>query len=303
MKEKAKRAVMASFIGDALSLGVHWIYNTHVIDRKYGKVSEMLKPKLAKFHAGKEKGAFTHYGDQMMVILESIAEKSEFDLYRFSASWRNLFKSYQGYSDHATKETIANFEIDKAPQKSGSTSSELAGAARLAPLILCYFDNPDDFISAGAAQTAMTHNNDRVIACAEIFSRASYEILHGTPPTRAILNALDATSPPQEVADGIYAGFDSRKKDTRQAILDFGQSCDMKAALPSTIHLIIKYKDDPKQALIENIMAGGDSAARGMLVGFILGCFQESEWIPKKWRDDLVQYDKIVGLMNRVLKI
>jgi ADP-ribosylglycohydrolase len=302
MKEKVKSAVMASFMGDALSLGVHWIYNTHVIDKKYGRVEYMLKPELAKFHAGKEKGAFTHYGDQMMILLKSIAEKSGFNLKHFSTNWQELFKQYQGYFDQATKDTIANFEMDKAPQESGSTSSELGGAARVAPLMLCYFDNLDAFISAARAQTAMTHNHNPVIACAEIFSRASYEILYGTPPMTAILKTVEAISPLPEVADGIRAGFDSREKDTRQAILHFGQMCEVEAALPSTIHLIAKYENDPKQALIENIMAGGDSAARGMLVGFILGCSQGSDWIPKKWIDDLVLYDEIVRLMNQVLK-
>ena len=56
MTDKIKAAVWGAFAGDALALGVHWIYNTRVIDRKYGRVETLLKPELAKYHAGKEKG-------------------------------------------------------------------------------------------------------------------------------------------------------------------------------------------------------------------------------------------------------
>ena len=35
MKDNPKAMVLASFAADALSLGVHWIYNTNVIDKKW----------------------------------------------------------------------------------------------------------------------------------------------------------------------------------------------------------------------------------------------------------------------------
>ena len=39
MKEKPKAMVLASLAADALALGVHWIYSTHVIDKKFGRVA------------------------------------------------------------------------------------------------------------------------------------------------------------------------------------------------------------------------------------------------------------------------
>jgi len=38
MKDKIKAAVLGSFIADALALGVHWVYNTRVIDKKFGRI-------------------------------------------------------------------------------------------------------------------------------------------------------------------------------------------------------------------------------------------------------------------------
>ena len=84
MREKAEAAVLASFAADSLALGVHWIYNTNVIDKKLGRVETLLKPEIASFHKGKEKGDFTHYGDQTLLLMESVAAKSGFDLDDFA---------------------------------------------------------------------------------------------------------------------------------------------------------------------------------------------------------------------------
>ncbi len=66
MNQKIKQVIMASFLADALSLGVHWVYDTNEIKKKYGRLEQMVKPEIAPYHSFKEKGEFTHYGDQMM---------------------------------------------------------------------------------------------------------------------------------------------------------------------------------------------------------------------------------------------
>ncbi len=96
----------------------------------------------------------------------------------------------------------------------------------------------------------------------------------------------------------VKAGIESRSEDTRQAVKKFGQMCSVPAACPATIHLIVKYEDDLKTALIENIMAGGDSSARGMIAGFILGSYQGMDKIPNSWVIDMIAHEKILRLMH-----
>ena len=76
MSDNAKAMVLASFAADALSLGVHWIYNTNVIDKKWGRVENYFKPERSTFHPTKDLGEFTHYGDQTLVLLKSVAENA-----------------------------------------------------------------------------------------------------------------------------------------------------------------------------------------------------------------------------------
>ena len=66
------------------------------------------------------------------------------------------------------------------------------------------------------------------------------------------------------------------------------------------VHLIAKYQDELKEALIENVMAGGDSAARGMVVGMILGAFHGYDGIPDEWYLKMKKHDIILQLLDRI---
>ena len=296
MNPKIKDAIVASFAADALSLGVHWVYDTSDIDLKYGRLETMVKPELAPYHKSKQKGEFTHYGDQMMVLLESVTKGSGFDLIHFSEMWQKLFHSYGGYMDQATKVTMDNFRSGKRPEESGAISLDLGGAARISPLALYYGEDVNAFVDAAKAQTAMTHYHIQVIECAEFFARTVFMVLKGKKPTDAFQKSLAEMPDASGIKHMVKAGLESRLEDTRQAITRFGQECSVQAALPSTIHLITKYEDDLKEALIENIMSGGDSSARGMLAGFVLGCYQGIEKISGQWLDDMPGYEKIMHL-------
>jgi len=73
--------------------------------------------------------------------------------------------------------------------------------------------------------------------------------------------------------------------------------CSSENALPGAVHLICRYEDNLGDALIENIMAGGDSSARGIFTGLILGCYQGLSKVPDNWTTDMIAYDVINKLM------
>ncbi len=298
MKTNTKEAVIASFAADALALGVHWVYNTEDIVQKYGRLESMIKPELAPYHQSKQKGDFTHYGDQMLVLLESIIQSSGFDLNHFCSAWQHLFETYNGYMDHATKETLENFKSGTGPEKSGSVSMDLSGASRIAPLVLYYGEDVGAFVDTAGQQTMMTHRQPDVIQSADYFARTSVLVLNGEAPVEAMQESLKSIPESSKIKALIKAGLESSSQDTLGVIKKFGQMCSFEGALPATIHLIAKYEDNMKEALIENIMAGGDSSARGMLAGLVLGCYQGLETIPQQWLDDMAACKKIETLLE-----
>ena len=184
MKEKAKAMVLASFAGDSLALGAHWIYDTERIAREFGRVESLLAPKPDSYHPTKRKGQFTHYGDQAFVLLQSLAARKTFDLADFAERWRKLFAAYTGYYDKATKGTLQNFAVGLGPEASASFSNDLAGAARIAPLVYLLRDDPETLAAAARTQTAMTHGDPLTIDAAEFFARAACGYSGGKPPRR-----------------------------------------------------------------------------------------------------------------------
>jgi len=300
MSDNAHAMVLASFAADSLSLGVHWIYNTNVIDKKWGRVEEYIKPERPTYHPTKDLGEFTHYGDQTLLLLKSIADTSGFDLNHFADQWQQFFNSYDGYFDGATKDTRENFAAGKGPTESASASNDFAGAARIAPLAYCYRNDLERLVDSARSQTALTHGNQEVVESAEFFSRVVFKVLQGESPTAAIKRTLKEGFDREPYSKWIEEGFSTINKDTRQTMLDFGQMCEIEAAFPCVIHLITKYEDDLKEGLIENAMAGGDSAGRGLMVGMVLGAHLGGAAIPPKWLSDLKSHQEIVDLLNRI---
>jgi ADP-ribosylglycohydrolase len=300
MRKKATAMVLASLAADSLALGVHWIYNTNVIDKKFGRVETYLKPERPTYHPTKARGGFTHYGDQTMILLESVSKRAGFDLDDFSKRWQKFFENYDGYFDTATKGTLENIKSGKLPAEAGSDSDDLAGAARIAPLLNVYREYPEKLIASAEAQTAFTHNNSQVIKSAEFFSIVTYQILQGAAPLAAIEHARKEKFNSDPFSEWIEMGLQSVDQDTRQTILDFGQMCETAAAFPGVIHLIAKYENDLKQALVENVMAGGDSAGRGLIVGMLLGAYLGKEAIPQEWLTDMKAYPQIVDLLAKI---
>ncbi len=299
MKENKKGMVFGSFVGDALALGPHWVYNTNVIDKKFGRVQQYFDP-LVSYHAGKKKGDFTHYGDQMLLLLESLATASGFDQTKFAEAWQSFFNDYEGYRDKATLATRQNMTEGNNILESGSSSDDLGGAARIAPIVYRYANDMESAIQAARYQTALTHNNPSVLDSAAFFVRLALRALAGEKPSEAVPHLLEDYFQDTDIGDTVSLGLASQDKDTRTIIAAFGQMCSVEAALPGTIHLITQYENDFKEALVENVMAGGDSAARGMLVGMVLGAYHGFDALPKDWLDTLNARDKIDKLLSRI---
>jgi ADP-ribosylglycohydrolase len=301
MTDKRKAMVLGSFTADALALGVHWVYNTRVIDKKFGVVEQYHDP-LTSYHTGKKRGDFTHYGDQMLVLLASVDACKGFDLDHFADAWQSFFATYQGYFDKATKATLQNLSEGKSHQTCGSSSEELAGASRISPLVYVNHRDFQQLIHAARLQTAFTHNTDSVIDSAEFFSRTAVKVLTGRTPSEAIAETVDDNYKGHVFEEYVALGLQSAQKDTREAIAEFGQMCELEAAFPATIHIILKYEDDFKRGMVENVMAGGDSAGRGMMAGMILGAHGGMDAIPEKWLKELTHHDRILASLESLDK-
>lgn len=300
MTTNAKAMVLASFAADSLALGAHWIYDTDVIQKNFGRMDQLSAPLTDSYHAGKNKGDFTHYGDQALVLLESIGKTGEFSINEFSRSWRQLFDDYNGYVDKASQLTIENLDNNLPPHSCGSLSSDLGGPARMAPLAFLFQDNLAHLLEAVRVQTLLTHNNSANLAGAEFIAKAVFKVLHGAKPVEAMEKALDEGVNDLDLDLRIRSSLDEGDKDNLAVIKHYGQMCAIAAALPGALYLIGRYENDLQSALIENVMAGGDSSARGMVIGMMLGAHLGIDAIPQRWLDEMKATQKITRLLEQI---
>lgn len=285
----AEAMVWGSLIGDALALGPHWVYDPEEIRKSIGTPDRFHDP-ISRYHPGKSAGDFTHYGDQELLLLRHLAAAGRYDLDAFAAEWRAYWEnpSTISYSDGATKGTLVNLSAGAPAKDAGAASHDLAGVSIIVPLFLLKWEDDESLVAACRELTAFTHRDEAVIDAAEFFARAALACLGG----KSVADALDSAaggSGESPVAGWFTAAVGSaRSSEGDGSVLgEYGLSCDVAEGFPGVCHLLLRHPDDPAAGLTSNAAAGGDSAARGMLLGMVYGASGRLEKVPSHWMEGL----------------
>lgn len=298
-----KNILITSFVADALSLGSHWIYSQQEITEKFGTIRSFSDP-ATSYHPGKHAGDFTHYGDQTMVLLRSLASHGRFDLASFANEWGAFWENpeTQSYRDGATKATLENLRNGLPPAQAASPSNDIAGAARIAPLFLPKWKSDEELISAARAQTSFTHGDPSVVETAEFFARVSLAVRDGIAIPDALHATAKATAGSAIPDDWLEAALVSSASETSDsaATKAHGLTCHVPDAFPAVCHLLLRHPDDAVAALTANVEAGGDSAARGLIIGMIHGAKPNATALPHDWLAGLRAYGEIQKLIETI---
>lgn len=118
---RKQKAILGALVADAASLGFHWLYDAERISQVGGETPEFTKQDKAHYenvagffaHPMKEVGELTHYGEQLVVGLRSLAEnQGEWKPFHYLETFRNAFDrggSFHGYIDASTLVTLNNY--------------------------------------------------------------------------------------------------------------------------------------------------------------------------------------------------
>ena len=264
MEEKSRSPYThAALVADALSLGPHWIYNQSKIARLYPDgVTDFTDPE-SQYHPNRKAGQFTHYGDQTAWLGDLLASGEGYDLDRWRRLWTSRMKDYDGFLDGASKDTLATDSL------SPSSSNDLAGASRIAPLLDLGL-SLDETITAARSQTSLTHGDPGVIDAAEFFVRSVFAIRDGL----SISEAFDRAA-----AEGSYEELDpaamlnqARQADPDDVMAEAGRlglTCHNPEAFPLTLYLALLPGSNFRDTISLNGLAGGDTSARAMLLALL----------------------------------
>ncbi|MBT3667750.1 MAG: ADP-ribosylglycohydrolase family protein [Opitutae bacterium] len=284
LTNKKSGLLFGSYCADALSLGVHWIYDVNELAQKHGRITHYKAPGADSYHPQKQAGDQGHVGDQSLCLLQFLTREKKWDASSFMDDWLGMWADYNDYIDGATKSTLENVKNQSDKTQGGSDSVEIAGPARIAPLIV-YLTNSseEEVVRASVEQTVLTHRSQEAEESATFLAKAGYRLMHGA----SLLDTLNETAPEWALkkANSVLS------QNTMDAIGQLGPACSISSALPSVLYLALKYGDNTETAFIENAMAGGDNCARGLALGILLGAANGISSIPERWVNELNAHD------------
>ena len=123
VEERKRGALLGALVGDAASLGLHWIYTQPRIRKIAPERPEFQEPRAENYdgvpgyfaHKGKAPGDNTMYGEYLLLLLRSMAaKKGEFHLGDYLSRFRSYFGpggAYVGYADGPMRGTLFNADL------------------------------------------------------------------------------------------------------------------------------------------------------------------------------------------------
>ena len=280
MREKLRAALWGAFYGDAYALGAHWLYDTQQISKSAFDAKQFNDP-LSDYHPGKKAGDFTHYGDQMLWLLDAVAHDKNFNIEKFSSSWREKMEDYSGYVDGASKHTLDALQAGKSSLGCGSSSHDLSVVGRMMPLIYAYHNDMDKMMEYVKLHTVFTHMSKELVESAAYFNELIMAVSLGADVKRSIEEIALAYS--DTLQQWVAQGVAKAEHESVKAIKELGQSCSVEGGFAAVIYLLVRFSDF-QEAMEANVLAGGDSAARGMIVGAVLGAAGGLEVLPLNYK-------------------
>jgi len=282
MKAKISDIVLGSLVADTYSLGAHWIYDKNEIENSTLNWDGLNAP-LASWHDTKDKGDFTHYGDQLVCFYDYVLKNESYDSAGYIKVWQTYMETYTGYIDGATKNTLENLSLNKA-LPCGSSSTDLSVVGRIAPL-LKMSQNEEEFLNNVDSFVCLTHNSDIVKQTASFFAQVLWQVYNDD---KSILECIKEVKKSSGVKIKVFVDDALNcRLETTDALNSFGLACSVTDGFSGVIFLLNKYENDFETALIQNAKAGGDSSARGMIIAMLMVAAYGSDIIPNNWCDEM----------------
>jgi ADP-ribosylglycohydrolase len=153
------------------------------------------------------------------------------------------------------------------------------------PIVVCYSKQPEEARNKALEHLALTHPGQKMADAASLVIELLLSVLAGEPLKAAILAQIEKQRTPL-VGHPFVKWLDA----PGDMVIGprFSTACYVEDSVPAVLYLALKYHDDPQNALIANTNLGGDNAARGAVLGALLGAYHGVQGFPQRWIDGLV---------------
>lgn len=338
LASKLYGAYWGFFLGDALGIPSHGYSTTRLLRNDYGMITNFVQPRFphpesmlfrTRYEVINEKNEIlhgrmeewripgTHYhqnlrpGDNALearlaaLLMESICTQGTYD----EAAYRPVFLDFMltpgchedTYIPTAYREFFANYARGKDIEQCGVDSVKAGGLTLILPLIWMHHRNAYQGARQARQRLALTHPGPGLSRTTEMLAEVHCALFRGLGIEEILLGRLREKHHPY--VNYPFRRWIERNDDEAIACHHLRTSAEIDDAVPLVFYLALKYQDDTEAALIANANLGGETCARGALLGSLLGAANGSEEIPGELVEKLARYEELDALADRFLPL
>ncbi|GIX14238.1 MAG: ADP-ribosylglycohydrolase [Paracoccaceae bacterium] len=263
-------AILGAHLADAAALGLHWLYDPERIAALKGPIA-FRPPDPADYegargvfvHHGRRAGQGSHYGEQMRVMTRAILAAGEYRTEIYASAFLASFGpggSWVGYADRATRGSVEGIAHGRHP--SGAEDDQMPAVVKLPPLIARLRGQAWEAVVAEAV--AVTSNHPVALAWAPAAAAALHAAMAGAGLHAALHAGVRAV--PGRVGQPLHVAMEHARDDPVAFAGRVGRACAVTEALPVAFQILARAGSF-REAVLDNIRAGGDSCGRGIFIG------------------------------------
>lgn len=311
--------MMGSLVADAVSMPVHWYYDTAALDRDYGTLSQYLAPKnphsgsilwRSKYAPRNKRGDILHsqakYWGQRGIHYHQFLEAGENtinyklgkELYQMvcaegaydSGRWleryieRMLEKDWHKdtYVEEYHRAFFDNYARGQAPEDCGIDDLHIGGISQV-PCLLAALEKTGQNDPANQISIVEKHvrltHQNKYVVDA---ARGMTQILHAVGQGANLQEAIETHG--SRWASPAQLDTWSRFPDRSVIGKHLTMACYLPESFTASLYLCWKYADDFSAGILANAHCGGDNCHRGAVVGALLAA---ANGVPASWLGDL----------------
>ena len=289
--ESRKRGcIYGLFIGDALSMPVHWYYDRAALKRDYGTVRDYLAPKnphpdsilwRSSYKPMNRKGDILHDQAQYWgkrgihyhqflrpgentlnlklcaLLIESLNDNGAYDskdyLERYVSYMTTPGSHKDTYVEEYHRHFFTKFAQGVSPFKCGVEEKHIGGLIGIAPIVAFYMDKPETARMAALDHLKLTHLGTRMEEAGLFFTELLLKLFEGLSLKEVLLTEIEKQKTP-------FLGYPFMKwlaePDEYVVGRRFSTACYVEDSVPAVVYLALKYQDNPEAGLISQHKSG-----------------------------------------------
>ena len=274
-------ALMGALVGDAASLGQHWIYDTQRIEditEQNGGMAAFTPIDAENYaeteaffaHGQRRDGMLSQYGETLRLAIRSMIEHGgQFEIPNYQKDYGEFFGpggSYQGYIDGAMAGTLKNIG-NEVLEPSGMDDHQHSAITALPAIVLGY-GGADDFSKRVDDAVRVTNVHAEAESWAPVFANLLNRVLDGAEIKAAMEMAVNETS--GDIKEALMDALNTDEESPVTYGETTGRACYLNMGIPLAFH-ILNRAQTYEEAVETNILAGGDSAGRAIMIGAVMG--------------------------------